>query len=253
MTGGEQHVSIWSMPERQGRGPRPAYSRAQITEAAIRIADAEGLEAASMRRIAADLGTGAMSLYRYVPSRDDLIDLMIDHALLEMDTPDRPTGDWRADLTLIAENTRAVWRRHPWLAGLHRPRITLGPNRLRLLEFAFGVLDVGIPIDKMLILLDMLNGYVERVVRGEIEWTREMQENGMTPERWMMQSAPYVRELLDTGRYPMFERIVRDARLPHMDREEQFRYGLDRVLDCIAGALPPSAARHPRQEHHEGP
>ncbi|TDD64858.1 TetR/AcrR family transcriptional regulator [Actinomadura darangshiensis] len=238
MAGGEQRVSIWSIPERQGRGPRPAYSRAQITEAAIRIADADGLEAASMRRIAADLGTGAMSLYRYVPSRDDLIELMVDHALLEMDIPDGPTGDWRADLTLIAENTRAVWLRHTWLSGLDRPRATLGPNRLRLLEFAFGALDTGVPIDDMLTLLDMLNGYVERVVRGEIEWRREMRQSGMTPERWMIHSAPYVRELLDSGRYPMFERIVMDARLPHMSAEEQFRYGLDRVLDCIAAVQP---------------
>jgi AcrR family transcriptional regulator len=238
VAGGERHVSIWSVPERQGRGPRPAYSRAQITEAAIRIADAEGLEAASMRRIAAELGTGAMSLYRYVPSRDDLIELMVDHSLLETDIPERPSGDWRADLTLIAENTRAVWLRHPWLAGLVRPRATLGPNRLRLLEFAFGALDVGIPIDDMLTLLDMLNGYVERTVRGEIEWMREAEQSGMTPERWMMQSGPYVRELLDSGRYPMFKRIVMDARLPHMTIEDQFRYGLGRVLDCIASALP---------------
>lgn len=238
MTDGERHVSIWSVPERQGRGPRPAYSRAQITEAAIRIADAEGLEAASMRRIAAELGTGAMSLYRYVPSRDDLIELMVDHVLLETDIPERPSGDWRADLTLIAENTRAVWRGHPWLVGLHRPRAAFGPNRLRLTEFAFGALDVGIPIDDMVALLEMLNGYVERTVRSEIEWMRELRQSGLTPERWMLQNAPYVSELLDGGRYPMFERIVRDARLPHMSGEEQFRYGLERVLDCIAGALP---------------
>jgi AcrR family transcriptional regulator len=235
---GEQHVSIWSVPERQGRGPRPAYSRAQITEAAIRIADADGLEAASMRRIAAELGTGAMSLYRYVPSRDDLLDLMDDHVLLEMDLPERPTGDWRADLARLAGATRRVWLRHPWLAGLHRTRATMGPNRLRMLEFAFGALDVGIPVDDMMVLLDMLNGYVERAVRSEIDWSRETRDSGMTPERWMMRSGPYVRELLASGRYPMFERLVLDARLPHMTADEQFRYGLDRVLDCIAGALP---------------
>ena len=128
MAQGGERASIWSVPERQGRGPRPAYSRAQITEAAVRIADAEGLDAASMRRIAADLGTGAMSLYRYVPSRDDLIELMVDHVLLEAGIPDRPTGDWRADLTLVAENTRRIWRAHPWLAGLRRPRATFGPS-----------------------------------------------------------------------------------------------------------------------------
>ena len=125
MTGAE-HVSIWSIPERQGRGPRPAYSRVQITEAAIRIADADGLEAASMRRIAAELGTAAMSLYRYVPSRGDLIELMADHVLAEMDIPGRPSGDWRADLTLIADGPRAMWLRHPWLAGLDGTRALLG-------------------------------------------------------------------------------------------------------------------------------
>ncbi|TDC76156.1 TetR/AcrR family transcriptional regulator [Actinomadura sp. 7K507] len=237
MTRGE-HASIWSIPERQGRGPRPAYSRAQITGAAVRIADADGLEAASMRRIAAELETGAMSLYRYVPSRDHLIELMLDHVLAEMDVPARPSGDWRADLSLIAGNTRAMWLRHTWLAGLHRPRPTLGPNQLRLMEFAIGALDVGIPIDDALTMLDMLNGYVEHVVRGEIEWARENLQSGMTPEMWMTRSGPYVRELLDTGAHPMFERVVRDARLPHMTGEERFRYGLDRVLDSIAAALP---------------
>ncbi|MEU8804755.1 TetR/AcrR family transcriptional regulator [Spirillospora sp. NPDC048819] len=238
MAGGE-HVSIWSVPERQGRGPRPAYSRAQITEAAVRIADADGLEAASMRRIAAELGTGAMSLYRYVPSRDDLIELMADHVLAEMDLPARPTGDWRADLTLVAVNTRAMWLRHAWLAGLPGPRAPLGPHRLRLVEFAIGALDVGVPVDDVLTLLDMLNGYVERVVRSEIEWERENRRSGMTPELLMARSGPYVRELLGTGAHPMLERVIRDARLPHMTGEERFRHGLERVLDCIAGALPP--------------
>src|SRR5690606_21765903 len=195
-------------------------------------------EAASMRRIAAELGTGAMSLYRYVPSRDDLIDLMVDHASLEMDLPDRPSGDWRADLRLIAENTRASCLRHPWLAGLVRPRANLGPNRLRLMEFAFGALDVGISVDDMLTLLEMLNGYVERAVRSEIAWKRES-ERGVTPESWMAESAPYVTKLLDSGRYPMFKRIVVDARLPHMTTEDQFQIGRAHVLDCIASALPP--------------
>ncbi|TYK45050.1 TetR/AcrR family transcriptional regulator [Actinomadura decatromicini] len=242
MADGGAHVSIWSVPERQGRGPRPAYSRARITEAAIGIADAEGLEAASMRRIAAELGTGAMSLYRYVPSRDDLLDLMEDHVLLEAQIPDRPSGDWRADLSLVAEGTRAVYRRHGWLADLRRPRTAMGPNRLRLVEFAFGALDVGIPIDDVFVLIEMLTGYVERVVRSELAWRREVEQSGLTPEQWMMRSAPYVRELLDSGAYPMFRRIVIDARMPHMSADEQFRYGLERVLDCIAAVLPPGPA-----------
>ncbi|MFD0690169.1 TetR/AcrR family transcriptional regulator [Actinomadura fibrosa] len=242
MTDDGGHAAIWLVPERQGRGPRPAYSRAQITEAAIRIADADGIEAASMRRIAAELGTGAMSLYRYVPSRDDLIELMVDRVLGEDEIPERPSGDWRADLTLIAVSTRATWRRHPWLAGLHRARPAFGPNQLRLIEFALGALDIGIPIDESLTLLNMLNGYVERTVRAEIEWTREKERSGLTPERLMAESGPYVRRLMDSGDYPMFTRIIKEARIPHMTGDEQFRYGLNRVLDCIAGALPADAS-----------
>ncbi|WP_245667890.1 TetR/AcrR family transcriptional regulator [Actinomadura macra] len=239
VSGGE-HVSIWSVPERQGRGPRPAYSRGQITEAAVRIADADGLEAASMRRIAAELGTGAMSLYRYVPSRDDLIELMYDHVVGQPDLPDRPTGDWRADLTLVARNTRETLLRHPWVAALHRSRLTYGPNQLRLLEFTLGALDVGIPVDEMLTLVGMLNGYIELDVRGELEWQREYKRSGLTPEDWMMRTVPRVRELMDSGDYPMFTRIIVDARIPHMSNDEQFEYGLSRVLDCIASALPGS-------------
>lgn len=101
-----------------------------------------------------------------------------------------------------------------------------------------GALDVGISIDEILTLLDMVNGYVERSVRGEIEWIREMERSGLTPEQWMMQSGPHVRELMNSGDHPMFNRIIKDARLPHMTGDEKFRFGLDRVLDCIAGVLP---------------
>ena len=203
------------------------------------IVVADGLEAASMRRIAAELGTGAMSLYRYVPSRDDLLELMVDHVLLEMRIPARPSGDWRADLTLYAERTRRVRLRHPWTAGRVRMRADIGPNRLRLLEFTFGALDVGIPIDDAFTLLEMLNGYVDRAVSNELEWAARLRRDGTTPEQLMMRAGPYVRELLKTGEYPMFERIVKEARTPHMSAEEQFQQGLRRVLDCIAGALPP--------------
>jgi len=230
-------VSIFAVPERQGRGPRPAYSRAQITEAAVRIADADGLEAASMRRIAAELGTGAMSLYRYVPSRDDLIELMYDHVVGTLDVPDRPTGDWRADLRLVACNTREMWLAHPWVGDVHRARPTFGPNQLRIMEFGFGALDVGLPVDDILTLVNMLNGYVVTTVRTEIEWERERRRTGLTADDWMRRSSPYVRQLLEGGDHPMFARVVMDAALPHMEPDAQFAYGLERVLDCIASCL----------------
>jgi len=236
--GADEHVSIWMLPERPARGPRPTYSRGQITEAAVRIADAEGLDAASMRRIAAEIGTGAMSLYRYVPSRDDLIELMIDHVLGELDLPERPSGDWRADLTLLAERNRAMRLRHPWFSEADRARPSFGPNALRTVEFSAGTLDVGIPIDDILVLVGLVNGYVDNSVRQELGWRDEQRRSGMSREKWMFRTSPYVRRLVESGEHPMFTRIVRDARQPHMGFDAAFRYGLERVLDCIEAALP---------------
>jgi AcrR family transcriptional regulator len=105
----------------------------------VAIADRHGLEAASMRRVAADLGTGAASLYRYLDTREDLLDLMIDSTGAEYSYA-APTGDWLADLTGIGEQGRAIMRRHPWLAPLVLTRPTLGPNGLVLLEHALDVL-----------------------------------------------------------------------------------------------------------------
>lgn len=238
-----EYAHIWMRPERPSRGPRPAYSRTQITEAAVRIADAEGLEAASMRRIAAEIGAGAMSLYRYVPSRDDLIELMFDHVIGEQEFPDRPTGDWRADLRLVAEVTRAYMRRHPWVVDMPRSRPAFGPNQLRLLEFGLGALDVGIPIDDILTYVGLLNGYVEETVRNELSWEKEARRSGLTSEQWMARNSAYVDTLVRSGDYPMFTRIVMDARQPHMDPDERFRYGLERVLDCVAAVLPPDGHR----------
>src|SRR3954453_8973113 len=95
----------WTRPDFRPRGAHPALGREQIVRAAMEIADAEGLEAISMRRVAAGLGAGTMSLYWYVAGKDELLDLMVDAAFGEFRIPDRPTGDWRADLRLIAHET----------------------------------------------------------------------------------------------------------------------------------------------------
>lgn len=238
--GDAEHVNIWMRPERPARGPKPAYSRAQITEAALRIADAEGLEAATMRRIAAEIGAGAMSLYRYVPSRDDLIELMSDRLMGEIEVTGMPSGDWRADLTHYANELRAMSLRHPWIATVHRSLPSFGPNQLRVIEGVMGALDPYVTIDENLGLMSILGGYVESTVREEISWAEEVRRSGLSESEWMARSSPYIHQLIASGQYPIFTKIVVDARGPHLSRAEQFRYGLERVLDCIAAALPPT-------------
>ena len=134
-----QDGPIWLRPE-QAKVGRPAErSRAEITAAAVELADREGLDAVSMRRVATALGTGAASLYRYVATRDDLLDLMTDSVAAEYDLP-APSGDWQADLLAVARQARQIMRRHPWLPAQVIGRPTLGPHGADLLEHVLAVL-----------------------------------------------------------------------------------------------------------------
>ena len=131
--------SIWLRPERSQVGRPAQHTRAGITAIALGIADREGLDAVSMRRVAAELGTGAASLYRYVQTREDLLDLMTDATGAEYEFA-APTGDWLADLVAMGEQSRAILRRHPWLAGLAITRPVIGPNGVAVLEHFLAVL-----------------------------------------------------------------------------------------------------------------
>src|SRR5262244_3005552 len=110
-------ASIWDFPERGSRGPKPRHNRAAIAALAVRIADAEGLEAVTMRRLAGELGIAVMSLYNYVPARDHLAQLMTDNLAAEYTYPRTPATDPRAAIAALARQTRDIARRHPWLAA----------------------------------------------------------------------------------------------------------------------------------------
>lgn len=239
-----EYVNIWMRPERPATGRRPTYSRAQITEAAVRIADAEGLEAATMRRIAAEIGTGAMSLYRYVPSRDDLIELVADHLMGEIDVTGVPSGDWRADLTRYANELRAMWLRHPWVATVHRSLPSFGPNQLLLIERVMGALDAHVSIDENLRLMAMLNSHIEGAVREEISTAEELRRSGLSESEWMTRSSSRIHQLVSGGKYPIFTKIVTEAHQPHLSRDDQFRSGLKHILDYIAASVPPTPDLH---------
>ncbi|MFJ6613229.1 TetR family transcriptional regulator [Streptomyces sp. NPDC091289] len=146
-------TTVWSRPERGARGPAPERSRTQITTAALALADAEGLAAVSMRALAQRLGTGPASLYRYVGSRDELLDLMADAVAGELDlsgatgasgasgATGASGGDWLDDLVGLALQSKAAHVRHPWLADLNDRRgEVLGPHAIDYLDHALGIL-----------------------------------------------------------------------------------------------------------------
>lgn len=215
---------IWLRPEQAATGRPAERSRAQITAAAITVADAEGIDAVSMRRVAAELGTGAASLYRYVSAREDLLDLMIDATATEyVRTP--PTGDWLADLVALGRQIRAVMRRHTWLPALVTTRATLGPNGVDLLEHVLAIL-ADHPADGTVKLeaFALLNALVATHVHNEATAGTES----------VRRQVAYVRHVAADGGHPRLAALL--AGQPASgDPADRFDDVLSRVLTGLLG------------------
>jgi AcrR family transcriptional regulator len=123
----------WGVRERPTRGPKRGLSLDQIVDAGVRVAGAEGLGAVSMSRVAGELGTSAMSLYRYVASKDELLDLMVDAAFRDVAEPP-PDQPWRAGLAWWARAGLAVYRAHPWALKVPLSSAPITPNSLVFLD-----------------------------------------------------------------------------------------------------------------------
>jgi AcrR family transcriptional regulator len=231
---------IWDRPERAARGPAPSLSREEITAAAVRLADTQGIEAVSMRALAVELGVGAASLYRYVARKDELIDLMVD-AVMGNDLHFELCGDWREDLRSFARGLRAMTLRHPWMALQGAGPRNLGPNMARRYEQVLSAIDgLGLEIDEMLVMIETLAAFIRGRSLEELSEQEAVRRSGLDHEGWMRAQTPYVESLIDSGRYPLLTRVVLDARAPHdPDRlEHAFDQGLERVLDGLATMLP---------------
>ena len=150
------------------RGRPPAHTRDQVVDAAVRVADAEGFGAVTMRRIGTEIGAGAMSLYTYVPDKDRLLDLMVDRVGGESPAV-TVTGDWRADLVALATAQRALMLAHPWLpAALPNRRLT-GRNMLAYLERGLAALaPTGLAGPTKLELIALVTGFVASFVTAEL-------------------------------------------------------------------------------------
>lgn len=134
---------IWLRPVTESTTGRPAeWSREQITDAGVAVADAEGLAAVTMRRVAAELGTGAASLYRHMSTRDDLVDLMIDRAFADLPPPP-DTGDWRADVVAHYIDLLRYLRGRRWIVDGIITRPPNGPNSIRRVEQTLGLMSAS--------------------------------------------------------------------------------------------------------------
>lgn len=234
----ESHATaqpIWARPAPAARQPR--FSRREIAAAALHIADTEGFDAVTMRRIAAMLGAGTMSLYRYLETKAELLDLMDDALLGESLVAGELPTDWRAAVALIASQTRQVYLRHPWAvhALQGRPAAELGvagPNARRHFEQCLAALATASLDTKAK--LDLL-AIVDEYVFGHLLHAAELTERGgpaAAPE--LLQAE------LDPADYPHLAALSTDPDLLELadarNLDERFELGLRVLIDGIAAA-----------------
>jgi len=227
---------LWRREE-LGRTPRLGLSLERIVQSGIELADAEGLGAISMKRVAEGLGFTTMSLYRYVTSKDDLLLLM--HDTVSMPAPDLkiPTGDWRAGL---AEWTRAQHlnlRAHPWLDEVRYIERAGTPSQLAWIELGLRTLtDVPLTEFEKMALLLMLSGYVSNQARLEAASVHGAQEGAFaTPEEATEAFGRLLRSVIDPERFPALLRAVEGGAFTPVEGPTYlpFELGLEIMLDGI--------------------
>lgn len=222
---------VWERPEPADR-PAPApLSRARIVEAAIRLADADGLAAVSLRKVAATLEVGPMRLYGYIDTKEELLDLMVDAVHAEI----RPAGDdWRQVLRSLAEATRQAAHQHEWFADLIGGRPHLGPNTLASGEAVVSAM-AEIDLDIVVPAIASVNSYVTGAVRREVTERRAERASGMDTRQFQAAYGPYLRRTFASGRFPALATLVHDG--PHLDPDQTFRAGLEFLLDGIEARI----------------
>lgn len=218
---------VWERPEPPNRPVLAPLSRERIVRTAIRLADADGLDAVSLRKVAAALDVGPMRLYGYIATKEELLDLMVDAIYAEI----RPAGDgWREVLRSLAETTRQAVHQHEWFADLIGGRPQLGPHALARGEAVLAAL-AGIDVDIVMPVVAAVDAYVIGMVRREIAELRAERATGMDKRQWQAAFGPYLERTLETGRFPALAKVVRDG--AHLDADQTFRTGLDFLLDGI--------------------
>jgi AcrR family transcriptional regulator len=234
---------LWGMQKSPTRGPKPGLSVERIVRAAIGVADAEGLAALSMRRVAAELGVGTMSLYTYVPGKAELLDVMLDTVLGEVAMPDAAAGEWRAKLEAYAREAWAHYHRHPWVLGVSGARALLGPNETALFESSLNAVSgVGLSGKEIVHVVTLVGEYVRAAAGRAVEAAQAAQRTGVTDDQWWQDREPIFDQYFDASRYPtlvgleqagVFQPAEGGLDYNVQNAMDSFEFGLPRVLDGI--------------------
>jgi AcrR family transcriptional regulator len=224
---------VWTRQSRRRTRPAPSLGLEQIIEAALAVADEQGFDAVSMRNVARRLRVGTMTLYSYVASKDDLLDLMFDEIMRELLLPEPLPTDWREAISAISRRTREAWRRHPWIASSIGERSAFGPNSMRHVEQSLAAVEgLGLQGQEAFIVLGAVDDYVLGHTMRQLGQEAALGREGIDADEWRQAMEPYWRDMLATGEYPRLAKLT-EVEWDFLN-EERFELGLQWILDGIA-------------------
>jgi AcrR family transcriptional regulator len=237
---------LWGRRGRGQRGPKPGLSVDAIVAAAIRIADAEGLEAVSMAHVADQLGFTTMSLYRHVTSKEELLQLMWNGSAQGAEGLVITGDDWRARLRMWAMVQRSMIDQHPWITQMPMAAPPMAPNSLAFVERGLEAMDgSGLADADKLRVIGLISSYTlseARMAHDAARAARQAQAAAAAGEpqpAWTWEGL--VREVADEQTYPRLHRLAWSGGVGEdpsgWDEQEEFRFGLDRILDGVAALI----------------
>ncbi|KUL41094.1 TetR/AcrR family transcriptional regulator [Actinoplanes awajinensis] len=226
---------LWrrSIPARKAAGRPPRLSVDLVVATGIRLADAAGLDAASMAGIAAELSVATMTLYTYVPSRDDLVDLMVDEVFGDRELAGAAPVEFRERVRFYADRTFAMYRAHPWLARVSPVRPPIGPGMLAEREYMLAtVAALGLPIGRLDAAALTLSGHITAAARLEAENTLISRATGLTTATWWHQRGELWETWFDAAAHPTMTTVWNGGGFEAQE-QDPYEYGLCLLLDGI--------------------
>ena len=235
-------AAAWGVRERPHKGPKPSLSLARIVDAAVGVADSEGLDAVSMGRVATSLGAAPMSLYRHVSNKEELLRLMVDAAWGDSPGPLAPGETWRDGLSRWAWELWAGAMRHPWVVRIPISFLPIMPREIAWFEDALACMaGTSLAEARKASVIMLLSGYVRNVATTTADVMAAVQASGLDMDEWMATYPRQVRQLTNPQRFPALTAFIDSGVFDAADPpEDEFTFGLDRILDGIAVLVHPS-------------
>lgn len=228
---------LWGNTPETRRGPRRSLSTRAVGDAALELADQGGLTALSMRNLGARLGVAAMALYRYVPTKDVLLELVLEaaYAKLPDDLPLRAA--WPEQLRLVATDAWNLYLAHPWMLQISVQRPSLGPHAIRKYERELKSIEpAGLPDVEMDLVIATVADFVRGSARSAIEAASASDATGLSDRGWWEAHAQHLARFVTPDQFPLAVRVgaaAGEAYGAATDPRRTFAFGLERLISGV--------------------